>query len=112
MCGVLLAVSISPVQWRRAFVCGVELHYWEVDLVVVVMEGLDKAFGCVFDWVLTLMWMQAFIRKVVYLKTESAPHVGVLIRDGRIDFSALGDLFELNPTSITLNEILFPTEVV
>ena len=50
--------------------------------------------------------------KVVYFKTKSAPPVRVLVRNGRIDYSALGDKFELEPTSIKLNESLCPKEVV
>ena len=38
------------------------------------------------------------------LQDESAPLVRVLVHDGRIDYSALGDEFELDPTSIKLNE--------
>lgn len=48
----------------------------------------------------------------VYFKTESGPHVRVLVRDGKIDYSALGDQFELDPTSIQLNESLCPREAV
>ena len=99
-------------QWRRACVCRVELHYWEDDLVVVVVEGLDKAFGCVFDWVLTLTWMQAFTMKDVYFKTDSSPPVCVCILNGRINYSELGDKFNLDPASIKLNAIRFPREAM
>ena len=50
--------------------------------------------------------------KLVYFKTELAPPIRVLVHDGRIDYSALGDKYELDPTSIELNESLCPREAV
>ena len=50
--------------------------------------------------------------KVVYFKTESAPSVRVLVCDGRIDYSVLGDEFELDPTSIELNESMCPRKAM
>ncbi|KAG0603955.1 hypothetical protein M758_10G133500 [Ceratodon purpureus] len=45
----------------------------------------------------------------VYFKTESSPPVRVYCTsDGRIDFSALGDVFVLEPKSIQLNGTGFP----
>ena len=58
---------------------------------------------------LTLTWMQVVTKKGVYFKTDSIGPVRFFCTsDGKIDFSALGFEFMLDPKSIQLNGTMFP----